>query len=103
MRCSDVHTRCGELPEEVKSGNLLASRALQIFGRTVRRLRKAHGLSQEELAVRADMHLNHVSSIERGERNLGFLSLLKLARGLDVPATSLLAEFPPDVVKRMRL
>lgn len=81
----------------------MASRALQLFGRTVRRLRKAHGLSQEELAERANMHLNHVSSIERGERNLGFLSFLKLARGLDVPATKLLDEFPPDVVKRLRL
>lgn len=81
----------------------MASRALQLFGRTVRRLRRERKLSQEELAVRANMHLNHVSSIERGERNLGFLSFLKLARGLDVPATQLLDEFPPDVVKRLRL
>ena len=49
------------------------------------------------------MHLNHVSSIERGERNLGFLSFLKLARGLDVPVTQLLEEFPADVVRRLRL
>jgi len=66
-------------------------------------LRKARGLSQEELAARANMHLNHVSSIERGERNLGFLSFLKLARGLDLPATVLLEDFPPDVVRRLRL
>lgn len=69
----------------------------------MRRLRKARGLSQEELAARANMHLNHVSSIERGERNLGLLSVLKLARGLDVPVTQLLDEFPPEVVRRMRL
>lgn len=81
----------------------MASRALQLFGRTVRRLRRQQGLSQEELAVRAHMHLNHVSSIERGERNLGFLSFLKLARALDVPVTQLLEEFPPDIVKRLRL
>lgn len=81
----------------------MASRALQLLGRTIRRLRKQRGLSQEELAARANMHLNHVSSIERGERNLGFLSLLKLARGLDVPATQLLDEFPPGTLRRMRL
>jgi transcriptional regulator with XRE-family HTH domain len=69
----------------------------------VRRLRKAQGLSQEELAVRSNMHLNHVSSIERGERNLGFLSLLKLARGLDVSVTMLFEEFPPSTIKRLRL
>lgn len=79
------------------------SRALQLFGRTVRRLRKQRGLSQEELAAGAGMHLNHVSSIERGERNLGLLSVLKLARGLDVPVSALVAEFAPDVVKRLRL
>src|SRR5262249_13736445 len=101
--CSEPHTRCGELVPEVKSGNLLASRALQLFGHTIRRLRREQKLSQEELAVRANMHLNHVSSIERGERNLGFLSFLKLARGLDVPAAQLLDEFPPEVVRRLRL
>lgn len=78
-------------------------RALQLLGRTVRRLRKQRGLSQEELAARAGMHLNHLSSIERGERNAGVLSILKLARGLDVPVTSLFDEFPPSTVRRMRL
>jgi transcriptional regulator with XRE-family HTH domain len=81
----------------------LASRALELLGRTIRRLRKQRGLSQELLAERARMHLNHVSSIERGERNPGFLSLLKIARGLDVPVTELLVEFPPSTIKRLRL
>lgn len=78
-------------------------RALAIFGRTVRRLRKQRGLSQEELAARAGMHLNHLSTIERGERNCGILSLLKLARGLDVPVATLLEEFPPSLVRRLKL
>lgn len=78
-------------------------RALQLLGRTIRRLRKQRGLSQEALAEAARMHLNHVSSIERGERNPGFLSLLKLARGLDVPIATLFDEFPPSTIKRLRL
>jgi transcriptional regulator with XRE-family HTH domain len=49
------------------------------------------------------MHLNHISSIERGERNAGILSLLKIARGLDLPITALLDEFPPSRVRRLRL
>jgi transcriptional regulator with XRE-family HTH domain len=49
------------------------------------------------------MHLNHVSSIERGERNAGILSLLKLARALDVPITLLFEEFPPSTIRRLRL
>lgn len=78
-------------------------RALALFGRTVRRLRKQHGLSQEALALRAGMHLNHVSSIERGERNPGVLSVLKIAKALDVPVTALFDEFPPRSLRRMRL
>ena len=78
-------------------------RALQLLGRTIRRLRKQRGLSQELLSERASMHLNHVSSIERGERNPGVLSLLKIARALDVPITALFDEFPPSTVRRLRL
>ena len=78
-------------------------RALQLLGRTIRRLRKQRGLSQMKLAELADMHLNHVSSVERGERNPGVLSLLKISRGLGVPITALFDEFPPSTVRRMRL
>ena len=49
------------------------------------------------------MHLNNISSIERGERNAGVLSVLKIARGLDVAVTALFDEFPPSAVRRMRL
>jgi hypothetical protein len=48
-------------------------------------------------------YLNYVSSIERGERNAGVLTLLKLTRGLDVPIGALLDEFPPSTIKRLRL
>ena len=78
-------------------------RALQLFGRTIRRLRRQRGLSQEALAERAGMHLNHLSSIERGERNPGLLSVLKIARALDLPIASLFDEFPPSTIRRLRL
>jgi transcriptional regulator with XRE-family HTH domain len=78
-------------------------RALALFGRTVRRLRKQRKLSQEALAIAAGMHLNHVSAIERGERNPGLLSVLKIAKALDVPVTDLFDEFPPRSLRRMRV
>lgn len=49
------------------------------------------------------MHLNHVSSIERGERNPGLLSVLKIAKALDVAVSALFDEFPPSTVRRLRL
>ena len=78
-------------------------RALQLLGRTIRRLRKQRGLSQMKLAELSGVHLNEISNVERGERNAGVLSLLKIARGLDVPVTALFDEFAPSTVRRLRL
>lgn len=54
------------------------------FGKQVRKLRLAKGLSQEELAELAELHRNYIGGIERGERNLGLLNIVQLARALSV-------------------
>jgi transcriptional regulator with XRE-family HTH domain len=58
----------------------------------VRRLREGHGLSQDELAARCGLHRTYVGGIERGERNVSFGNLLKLARALGVKPSALLAD-----------
>jgi transcriptional regulator with XRE-family HTH domain len=60
------------------------------FGNNVRKLRLALGLSQEELAEKANLHRNYIGGIERGERNLGLLNLIELARALSVKPAKLL-------------
>jgi transcriptional regulator with XRE-family HTH domain len=55
------------------------------FGRRVRYLREAAGMSQEALADRAGLHRTYVSSLERGKRNVGLDNILGLARALGVP------------------
>lgn len=57
---------------------------LQVFGKRVRALRLARGWSQEHLAHRAERHSTYVSSIERAERNVTLLTMLRLAEALDV-------------------
>jgi transcriptional regulator with XRE-family HTH domain len=57
---------------------------LKRIGRRVRELRLAAALSQEELAERCGLHRTYVGGIERGERNVGILNLLQLARALRV-------------------
>jgi transcriptional regulator with XRE-family HTH domain len=55
---------------------------LAAFGRKIRELREAAGMTQEELAHAAGLHWTYVGQIERGERNLTYKNVLKLARGL---------------------
>jgi transcriptional regulator with XRE-family HTH domain len=62
------------------------------FGATVRRLRMAAGLTQEQLGAACDMDLSAVSRLERGHRNPRLDTLVRLARALDVPPAALLAD-----------
>jgi transcriptional regulator with XRE-family HTH domain len=64
-----------------------------IFGRHIRKLRLERGLSQEKLAELADLHRNYVGGVERGERNIALVNILRLAKGLRVRATKLLDPF----------
>jgi transcriptional regulator with XRE-family HTH domain len=61
-----------------------------IFGRRVREIRLQRGLSQEKLAERADLHRNYVGGVERGERNISLLNIVKLAHGLNVRPAKLI-------------
>lgn len=59
------------------------------FGRRVRVLRVARGMSQEALAEAAGLHRTYVSSLERGERNVGIDNVYALADALGVDPTEL--------------
>jgi len=64
----------------------------EALGRAVRALREAAGLSQEELAARCGVHRTYLGGIERGERNVSFGNLTRLARALGVETSRLLAD-----------
>lgn len=60
------------------------------FGASVRKQRFRLGLSQEELAERADLHRTYIAGIERGGRNITLKSIDKLAKALEVSISDLL-------------
>jgi CheY-like chemotaxis protein/DNA-binding XRE family transcriptional regulator len=68
-----------------------ASSVTARFGASVRNLRFRLGISQEELAERADMHRTYIAGIERGARNVTLKSIDKLARALGVSTAALLS------------
>jgi transcriptional regulator with XRE-family HTH domain len=49
------------------------------LGEHIRDVRKAKGFSQEQLALQAEIDRSYVGGIERGERNVSFLTLVKIA------------------------
>jgi transcriptional regulator with XRE-family HTH domain len=60
------------------------------FGANLRSARIRAGLTQEALGLRAHFHPTEVNRIERGRRNPGLLTILRLAEALKVPAGELL-------------
>lgn len=62
------------------------------LGRNVRILRKAAGLSQEELAFRAGLKRSYLSDLERGVRNPSVRAVERLADALQVHETALVAD-----------
>ncbi|ELQ16011.1 XRE family transcriptional regulator [Pseudomonas fluorescens BRIP34879] len=69
-----------------KDGDLVA------LGAVVRVRRLRHTLSQEALADAAGIDRSHMGKIERGERNVTFLNILRIANALKCKPSDLLFE-----------
>ncbi|HVE47476.1 MAG TPA: helix-turn-helix transcriptional regulator [Acidimicrobiales bacterium] len=62
-----------------------------VFGQRLRDRRLELGLSQEALAEAAGLHRNYVGSVERGERNIALVNILRIAGALGVDPGELVA------------
>lgn len=60
------------------------------IGQRIRKIRKAHGLSQEELAEKIDISTTHMSHIETGNTELSLPVFVDIAAALDVRTDDLL-------------
>lgn len=74
------------------SAKLDSNKDLVAFGATIRTLRKTVGLSQEALADLAKIDRSHMGKIERGERNVSLLNILRIARAIGAKPSDLLSE-----------
>ena len=60
------------------------------IGQSVRYIRHKKGFSQEELAFRANLNLNSISTLERGINNVKIKTLYNISNALDVKIEEIL-------------
>jgi transcriptional regulator with XRE-family HTH domain len=70
------------------------------FGARLKALREAEGLTLQELADKAGMHLQGVYKLEAGERSPSWDSVQALARALGVSCEAFQDEAPAPAKKR---
>lgn len=68
----------------------MGSQALNNLGQIIREKREALGLTQIEVAEKAGLDRNYIGMVERGERNPSYLSLIKIAKGLNMTVDQLI-------------
>jgi transcriptional regulator with XRE-family HTH domain len=74
------------------SASLDKDRDLVRLGAAVRARRLELGLSQEALADFAQIDRSHMGKIERGERNVTFLNILRIAKAIQRKPSELLSD-----------
>lgn len=66
--------------------------ALIRIGSQIRSLRHKKGISQEELADIAGVHRTYIGMVERGEKNITILTIIKISKALNVPVSHLIGD-----------
>ena len=61
----------------------------QAVGKRIKFLRNQTGMSQEELADRADIDRTYITSVECGKRNVSIVNIEKIAKALGVTLSKL--------------
>lgn len=56
----------------------------QTVGKRIKYLRNQVGLSQEELADKAELDRTYITSVECGKRNISIVNIEKIANALNV-------------------
>lgn len=62
-----------------------------VFGQRLRERRNSLGWSLERLAEHAGLHWTYVGSVERGERNVSLINIVKLANAVRVDPGELMS------------
>jgi transcriptional regulator with XRE-family HTH domain len=78
-----------QIMTEMVADGRMASDICVLLGQRIRKLRKAKGWRQIDLAEQADVHEVHISDLERGARDVGLRTLLAIAQAPGVKLSDL--------------
>jgi len=72
--------------------------SLAVLGTRIRDARKGLGISQEGLALHADIDRSFMGQVERGQRNVSFITLCKIALVLKTDLGTLCGGLPMEYI-----
>jgi len=75
---------------------------LRLFGERLRELRTERGLSQERLAELAGLDRNYIGQIERAERNVALVNIVRIAKALEAEPAEMFVAFTSVRLGKMR-
>ena len=77
----------------------------ELFGQRLREQRIQHGLTLEQLAEKSELSSNYIGMVERGLKEPGLATIVKLLNALNISADTLLCDLVPsashEICKRL--
>ena len=86
---------CASYRNDIDMPNLSKNRqapVLVALGEAIRRIRLAKDISQEKLALLAEVDRSYVGRVERGDNNVAILTLTRIANALEISVAKLIQE-----------
>lgn len=68
----------------------------ELFGQRLREQRIQHGLTLEQLAEKSELSSNYIGMVERGLKEPGLATIVKLLNALNISADTLLRDLVPS-------
>ena len=64
-------------------------RELRLLGDNIRRHRTSLGVSQEKFAELCGLHRTYIGQVERGEKNVSFVNIVRISAALRIKPSAL--------------
>src|ERR1043166_2879563 len=93
MQTADTYSRWRVRRAQVQMRYEMRDEILRLFGDRLRELRMERSLSQERLAELAGLDRNYIGQIERAERNVALVNIIRIAKALEIEPGELFASF----------